>query len=92
MMKRKRILKVDFDILILGIYYLIVIAYYLIFEMLPVNYRPILINGFLEASVFMVIGRLVSGAHWLTDIVGAVLLSAGIFNLYKSVVHGKLEG
>lgn len=131
--KRKRILKVDFDILILGIYYLIVIACYLIFEILPINYRPIRINGFLEASypssttllvlcvmptlklqvklrmrnvavkkmigfiasvflVFMVIGRLVSGVHWLTDIVGAVLFSAGIFNLYKSVVHGKLEG
>ena len=131
--KRKHLLKVDLDILILGIYYIVVIAGYLIFEMLPINYRPILIHGLLETSypssttllvlcvmptlkfqvnlrmkndavkkitgftasafsVFMVIGRLVSGVHWLTDIVGAVLFSVGIFNLYKSVVHGKLEG
>lgn len=131
--KRKRILKVDFDILILGIYYLIVIGCYVIFEMIPLNYRPVLIDGFLETSypssttllvvcvmptlkfqvnlrmksvkvkkiisflvvifsLFMVIGRLISGVHWLTDIIGAILFSIGIFNLYKSIVFYKLEG
>lgn len=50
LIKRKSLFKVDFEILITGIYYVIVILSYLIFEMIPVNYRPILISGFAEAS------------------------------------------
>ena len=34
----------------------------------------------------MVIGRLISGVHWATDIVASVILSAGLFMLYRSVV------
>ena len=127
LVKRKNLLKVDFDIIILGVYYVIVILCYLIFEMHPINYRPILINGFMEASypssttllvlcviptlvfqanqrlksitlksfitifavafsVFMVVGRLTSGVHWLTDIIGSCLLSAGLFYAYKGIV------
>ena len=37
-------------------------------------------------STFMVIGRLVAGVHWLTDIVGSVLLSAGLYCLYRTAV------
>ena len=125
--RRKRIAKVDRDILLLGGYYILVILGYLIFEMIPINYRPILINGAMEASypssttllvlsvmptllfqvnrrtkrqtvrrmtaafvilfsAFMVIGRLVAGVHWLTDIVGSVLLSAGLYSLYRAAV------
>ena len=127
LIKRRSLLKVDFDIIALGVYYVIVILGYLVFEMIPINYRPILINGFLECSypssttllvlsvmptltfqskmrlknrkikiiinlitiifsLFMVIGRLVSGVHWVTDIVGSCFLSAGLFYIYKSVV------
>ena len=127
LVKRKNLLKVDFDIIILGVYYVIVILCYLIFEMHPINYRPILINGFMEASypssttllvlcviptlvfqanqrlksitlksfitifavafsIFMVVGRLISGVHWLTDIIGSCLLSAGLFYTYKGIV------
>lgn len=50
MVKRKSLLKVDCDIALLGVYYLVVILGYLLFEMLPVNYRPILIDGRAEAS------------------------------------------
>lgn len=127
LIKRKSLLKVDCDILILGVYYIIVIALYLIFEAIPINYRPVLINGFLETSypssttllvlsvnltlieqicrrcknstvktivcsltvafsLFMVIGRLISGVHWFTDILGSVLLSFGLFYVYKGLV------
>lgn len=127
LIKRKNLLKVDFDIIILGVYYVIVVLCYLIFEMIPINYRPVFINGFMEASypssttllvlgvmptlvfqakrriksnkikkiicvitilfsAFMVVGRLVSGVHWITDIVGSVLLSMGLFYFYKGVV------
>ena len=124
---RRNLLKVDSDILFLGIYYVVVIFGYLIFEMIPINYRPILIEGFMEASypssttllvlgvmptlvfqtnrriksnmykkiihlmtilfsAFMVIGRLISGVHWFTDIVGSVMLSTGLFLIYKATV------
>ena len=100
---------------------------YLVFEMFVINYRPVLIEGRLEASypssttllvlcvmptaimqlnnriknlvlrrvtvvsislfiIFMVVGRLVSGVHWLTDIVGGVLLSIGLVMLYQMMV------
>ena len=127
LIKRKSLLKVDPDIILLGAYYILVIFGYLFFEMVPINYRPILIDGHLEASypssttllvlsvmptlkfqidrryekgtvrtvttifviafsAFMVIGRLIAGVHWATDILGAVLLSAGLFLLYVSAV------
>ena len=35
-------------------------------------------------TAFMVIGRLVSGVHWLTDIAGGGLLSAGLVMLYDA--------
>ncbi len=124
LVKRRSLLAVDFDILLLGAYYVVVILGYLLFEMVPINYRPILIDGNLEASypssttllvlavmptlkyqsdrrianpvmrkaitvfvivfaAFMVIGRLISGVHWATDIIGSVFLSSGLFLIYR---------
>ncbi len=128
LIRRRSLFKVDIDIILLGIYYLLVISGYLIFEMIPINYRPIPIDGFMEASypssttllvlsvmptlifqikrrcksqitkyityifallfsVFMVIGRLISGVHWATDIIGSVFLSFGLFALYCAAVQ-----
>lgn len=123
LLRRKSLLKVDRDILLLGGFYLVVLAAYVLFETVVINYRPVLIGGKLEASypssttvlalcilptammqlqtrirreavrravlgilaaftVFMVAGRLISGVHWLSDIAGGVLLSAGLVLLY----------
>ena len=50
LVKRKSLLKVDFDILVLGGFYIVVIGAFLLFEVLDINYRPVLIEGVLEAS------------------------------------------
>ena len=130
--KRKHLLKVDYNILILGGFYIVVMAVYVLFEMLVVNYRPVLIGGILEASypssttmlvmcvmptaimqfnariknnvlkrfvasaiiafiVFMVIGRLVSGVHWFTDIIGGALLSAGLVLMYRAIISWEVK-
>lgn len=122
---RKSIWSVDRSILILGGFYTVVLAAYLFFEKFVVNYRPVLIEGVLEASypssttmlvlcvmstavmqfrvrikkpvvrrwvsagihaftVFMVVGRLISGVHWFSDIVGGILLSTGLVLLYDA--------
>jgi undecaprenyl-diphosphatase len=36
-------------------------------------------------TVFMVAARLVSGVHWLTDIVGGILLSGGLVAGYAAL-------
>ena len=127
--RRKHLLKVDGDLLILGVFYLAVLGAYGLFEVLAVNYRPVLIDGVLEASypssttmlvlcvmptaimqlrariqnaalrgwavsgigvftAFMVIARLISGVHWLSDIIGGALLSAALVLLYRALVRG----
>ena len=48
--KRKHLLKVDRSILVLGGFYILVMAAYLFFESFVINYRPVLIEGILEAS------------------------------------------
>lgn len=123
---RKSLFKVDRSILALGGFYVAVMAVYILFEFVVINYRPVLIDGYLEASypssttmlvmcvmptammqlhariksdvfrrcvlisiaaftAFMVIGRLASGVHWLTDIIGGALVSAGLVITYASV-------
>ncbi len=43
----------------------------------------ILISAYI---VFMVISRLISGVHWISDIIGSVLLGVGLVMTYVSVV------
>ena len=50
LIRRRSLLRVDPDIILLGVYYILVILAYLAFEMIPINYRPVLINGVLETS------------------------------------------
>ena len=37
-------------------------------------------------TVFMVLGRLVSGVHWATDIIGGAILSVGLVWVYYGAV------
>lgn len=48
--RRKSIFKVDYSILVLGVFYIVVMAVYVLFERVVINYRPVLINGYLEPS------------------------------------------
>ena len=38
-------------------------------------------------TVFMVMGRLLSGVHWVTDIIGGILLSTGLVLLYAALTQ-----
>lgn len=124
--RRRHIARVDRSILVLGGFYAVVVTAYMLFEAVVINYRPVLMDGILEASypssttmlvmcvmptaamqlrvrirnpyfrrwvvfaidvftVFMVVGRLASGVHWFTDIVGGAMLSTGLVMLYRFV-------
>ena len=48
--RRRSLFRVDRNILVLGGFYILVMAAFLFFESFVINYRPILIQGFLEAS------------------------------------------
>lgn len=50
LVQRKNLLKVDKNILAMGAVYIIVILLYIIFEKVPVNYRPVITDEGLEAS------------------------------------------
>lgn len=41
---------------------------------------------FVAVAVFTVLGRLLSGVHWLSDIVGGVLISAALVSLFYAAV------
>ena len=129
LIRRKSILKVDINILFTGGLYVIVIALYILFNKVAVNYRPVMLPGETKlepsfpsshtmlacvvmgsvillipkyvksvtvkwaavtvlalAMMLTVVGRLLSGAHWLTDIAGGVILSICLLSLYSAVM------
>ena len=121
--KRKSIKAVDRNLIVLGGFFVAVACAYVLFEIVVINYRPIITNGELEASfpsshtmlsfcVFgaaihqflnrisnkalrvtlvsvctvliaaTVIGRLLSGVHWFTDIIAGILISVSLLLFY----------
>ncbi len=128
--RRGSLLRVDRSLLILGVFYAAVAGAFVLFEVLSLNYRPVLIDGRLEASypssttlltlcvmptavmqlrariqnpalrrtlallitafsLLTVALRICAGVHWLTDIIGGVLLSAGLVFLYAFAAEPK---
>ena len=127
---RRSILKVDKEILLLGALYVVTVIFYIFFEKVIVNYRPILLpdREGVEASfpsshtmlscvilgsglqllkkygkknktlqlvltvvfavmlALIVAGRLISGVHWFTDILGGILLSVALLNAYEGLL------
>lgn len=132
LLKRKSLLKVDREIIILGMFYILLAGIYVFFEKFVINYRPILIDGALEASypsshtflslclcvssvlvnkklfsnkyikfinVFLVCvgivivgGRLLSGVHWFSDIIGGIFLSCALLYPFYLLVDNKQFG
>lgn len=126
LVRRKRLKRVDGDLWALLGHYVLLALCYIAFEKYAVNYRPVLIEGVLEASypsshtmmtvallgaamvqtkkrirahslraivnlvliaamAAMAIGRLLSGVHWLTDVIAAVLIGLALVSLYDAV-------
>ncbi len=134
LIKRRSLFKVDKKLLMLGIVYIILIALYVLFEKIPFNYRPVildpeqglepsypsthtlliltilgtafsLVKDYIKNQKLLVIiklacliiialtiiGRLICGVHWLTDIAGGILLSLFLISLYKSLTFTQAE-
>lgn len=127
LMKMRSFKKVNHNILRLGGFYIFIIATYVFFESVIVNYRPILIDGYLEASypsthvfvsitvlyssimvnrsflqskrvklpieillyaimTIILLGRILSGVHWFTDIIAGILLSYAMLVLFSQTI------
>lgn len=125
LVRRRSLKKVDRGLFVLAGLYLAVAALYTFFELVPINYRPVLMSGssgpeasfpsshtllictvmasaahqlgryvrsrFLRRKlqilcvgilVMTVFGRLFSGVHWFTDILGGILLSGTLLYGY----------
>lgn len=123
LIKRKNILKVDREIIILGCFYVLMMVVYIFFEKCSINYRPILIDGELEASYpsshtilslcvglsslivsqkyfnkkyiktiniitivlmsLVLLTRIISGVHWISDIIGGIIISLTLLSYFK---------
>lgn len=122
---RKSLKKIDKDLFVLAAAYVLLGIFYVAFEKIVVNYRPVLENGEIAASypsshtmltitiastgifmlrrrmtcrpalisaetlsgavmLVMTVGRLLSGVHYFTDILGGVLLAAAIVMLFAA--------
>lgn len=127
---RKSIKRLDRDIKLLAIFYVLLAGIYLLFEIVIVNYRPVILDEGLEASypsshvlliccvmgtaalqlkkriknrtvktaliaicvliiAASVLGRMLSGVHWFTDIFASMLLSSA-YVLFYSWIEGRL--
>ena len=124
LIKKKSFKKVNYRYYILACFYVIFVALYFFFEKVIINYRPIVVDGVIEASypsthtllaiclcgtslivsklliknntlrmladiaawllmVVIVFARLISGVHWLSDIIGGIIISLTYLSFFK---------
>jgi undecaprenyl-diphosphatase len=131
LIKRKSIFKVDRELIVLGLTYLLMLIEYLLFEMIIINYRPILMDGELEASYpsshtilalcicfsslitskkyfnkkyikqiniitvvltgLVLLLRTISGVHWISDIIGGIIISLTLVSYYQLAYYYKKD-
>lgn len=134
LIQRKNLFKVDKKILMLGVIYILLILLYALFEKVPFNYRPVILNPaeglepsypsthtMLILTIFgtavavlgdyiknaklvlllkivclvimalTIVGRLVCGVHWFTDIAGGVIISLFFINLYRDLTKETIQ-
>ena len=130
LIKRKSIIKVDREIIGLGVFCFVVLCIYIFFEKCVINYRPILMEGVLDASYpsshtmlalcfcgaaimvnnklyndfkykkiinillltlmfIIVVGRVISGVHWISAIIGAIIISSALLMSFKTYLYYK---
>ena len=130
LISRRSLLKVDREILFLGLVFIVVLILYVAFEKLAIDYRPVLMDGetapeaafpsshtvlffvvlgctalllpkyvhagglcvLLQAVCVILIavavgGRLLSGVHWFTDVLGGALLSLALLFVYAGLIE-----
>lgn len=83
LVKRKHLFKINKEILLLGGYYVVVFMLYILFEKFIVNYRPVLLDGVLEASYpssHTLMGIFICGSAIL---VNKKIFSKKIFNIFN---------
>ena len=103
LIRRKSLVRVDWDFYLLAVFYVVVGAVYVLFEKCVINYRPVDLGQGLEPSfpsshtmlagkrivaldmAAIVAGRLLCGVHWLTDILGGLLLGAALAFFYQTM-------
>ena len=124
---RKSITKVDNRIIKLGVFYILVGLVYILFEKVIINYRPVILDGELEASfpsshtmlaiciclssiliskyyikgpnlckkiniatiilmLVILLSRTLSGVHWITDIIGGIIISLCLVSCYYTMI------
>lgn len=127
--QNKDIRKVDKNILLMGCMYVLILVLYILFDKIPVNYRPVIMDeglepsypsthtllaggifgcalvelryfprirqdiklkirlGLIIAMVLTILFRWLSGVHWFTDILGGILLSFAVAELYYTLLR-----
>ena len=124
LIKKKSFKKVNYRYYILACFYVIFVALYFFFEKVVINYRPVVVDGAIEASypsthtllaiclcgtslivsklliknatlrkladmaawclmIVIVVARLVSGVHWLSDIFGGIIISLTYLSFFR---------
>lgn len=125
---KKSLLKIDKTWWALAVFYVVMLAVYIIFDKIAINYRPIFVGkwelepsypsshtllalsvcfssiivnrtffkdiklvnigniALVVISVATVIFRLVSGYHWLTDIVGGIVITTALVTCFYTAV------